>query len=161
VRPVEAIFLDPTCRGGALPGHMDCHCQVGFVAECACGVTTTGGILHQARITGPESPERPIAEADFQLSREDNHPLPTRGRMPIDELLGRELLQPNARCCLDLPELRMVLWLQLVDVGFTISTGIQPIYPHNRSFQRMNCPNHFTCQFSYLVAPSPTGRGLG
>jgi hypothetical protein len=54
---------------------VDCHRQAGFVAERACGVTSTSGILHQARITGPKSPERPIAEADFQLSRKDNHPL--------------------------------------------------------------------------------------
>jgi hypothetical protein len=63
---------------------MDCHRYAGLIAERARGVTATGSILHQARITGSESPERPIAEADFQLSGEDNHPLPTWGGMPID-----------------------------------------------------------------------------
>jgi hypothetical protein len=48
----------------------------------------------------------------------------------------------------------MVLWLQLVDVGFAISAGIQPIYTHNRSFQGTNCPKRFMCQFSYPAAPS-------
>jgi hypothetical protein len=46
-------------------------------------------------------------------------------------------------------------------VGFTISTGIQSINTHSRSFQRSNCPNRFTCQFSYLVAPLPLGEDLG
>jgi hypothetical protein len=71
-------------------------------------MTTTGGVLYQARITWPESPESPIAEADFQLSRKDDHPLPTRGRVPVNELLSSKILQPDTRCGLDFPELQMV-----------------------------------------------------
>jgi len=124
-------------------------------------VTTTGGVLYQARITWPESPECPIAEADFQLSREDDHPLPTRGGVPVDELLSGKFLQPNTRGGLDLPELRMVFWLQLLEVGFTISTGVQSRYTPNRSFQSTNDPNRCTCQFPSRVAPSRPGIGPG
>ena len=88
-------------RSRPLPSHVDRHRQAGLLAERACGVATTGGVLYQARITGSESPERPIAEADFQLARENDHPLPARRRMPIDELLRRKLLQPNAGCGLE------------------------------------------------------------
>jgi hypothetical protein len=57
--------------------------------------------------------------------------------VPIDELLGGEFLQPNARCGLDLPQFRMVFWLQLIDVRFPVSTGIQSIQTHDRSFSRL------------------------
>ena len=77
--------------------------------------------------------------------------------MPIDEPFSREFLQPNATL-LDLPELRRSSpWLQLVDAGFAISTGIQPIYTPDRSFQGTNHPNRFTSP-PYPSLPLPLGE---
>jgi integrase len=42
----EETSLDSARAGGASPGHVDCHRQAGSIAERACGVTATGGILH-------------------------------------------------------------------------------------------------------------------
>jgi hypothetical protein len=45
-RPIEVVSLDSARGGGPSPGHVDCHRQAGSIAERACGVTATGGILH-------------------------------------------------------------------------------------------------------------------
>jgi hypothetical protein len=63
-----------------------------LIAERASSVAATSGILHQACITGSESLQRSITEADFKLARKNNDPLPVWGRMPIEKFLGRKLL---------------------------------------------------------------------
>jgi hypothetical protein len=102
---------------------MDRHRQAWQIAERASGVAATGGVLYQACIAWSKSPQCPIAKADLKLAREDNHPLPARGGVPIDELLRCKLLQANAGCGMKFPKFRVVLWLELLDVGLPICTG--------------------------------------
>src|SRR4026208_2033188 len=90
------------------------------------GMARAGGVLDQPRVAGAEEVLGAIAQPDLELAREDDHELPARRGMPVDEVADRALPKRNLGGREPLGPRRGSLEIDRLDVGLPVGAGVEP-----------------------------------
>src|SRR5262249_49678922 len=105
------------------------HADLG--AEHARGVPLARRVLDEPGITGTEHVLRAIAQADLELTRENDHKLPAGGRVPVQELAGRPFSERDLARGETFQPVGLRLEIDLLDVGLLIGARVQPECRHH------------------------------
>ena len=76
-----------------------------------------GGVSHQAGVAGAEYVLGAVAQANFQLARQDNHVLGAGRRMPVLETSYRGSPEGDGGCVLGVGPVRGIVQVNGLDVG--------------------------------------------
>src|SRR4026208_210527 len=105
--------------------------QTRYAAVDAGGMSLAGGVLDQPRVAGAEEVLGAVAQPDLELAREDDHELPERRGMPVDEVADRALPKRNLGGREPLGPRRGSLEIDRLDVGLPVGAGVEPECLHD------------------------------
>src|SRR5438093_9723738 len=101
-----------------------------LVADHARGVPLARRVLDEPRVTRPKHVLRSVAQADLELSGENDHELTPRRRVPVEELAGGPLAERDLARGEPLQPVRLRLELDLLDVRLLIHARVHTKCPH-------------------------------
>src|SRR5712692_2938002 len=104
--------------------------HAGLIAVDLGGVPLARGVLDEARVARAEDVLGPVAQADLELARHDDHELAPGRRMPVLEIAGRALAKGDLRGGEALPPLRRLGERDRLDVRLTIGARIESEQSH-------------------------------
>src|SRR5215831_21399359 len=123
---ISGSFGGLTRRSGQRDGgrHTD------LVADDARGVPLARRVLDEPRVSRSKHVLRAVAQADLELSGENDHELTPRRRMPVEKLAGRPLAKRYLARRKTLEPVGLRLEIDLLDVTLLIRSRIHPKRPH-------------------------------
>src|SRR5512145_1880081 len=108
-----------------------------LVAENARRVTFARRVLDEPRVARAEDVLRAVAEADLELSGQNDDELAARRGMPVEELADRPLPKRDLAGRKPLEPVGLRLELDRLDVRLLVRARVQPVCPHHA----LRCPN--------------------
>src|SRR5262245_49797185 len=117
-------------RVRSLLGQRDGRRHAGLIAVHTRRVTSTRRVFDEPRIARTEDGLRAVAQADLELTRQNDDELAARRRMPVEEPSDRILTECNLCRCEAFRPVRRLREVDLLDVGLSISSGVQPKRRH-------------------------------
>ncbi len=99
------------------------------------GVTLSGGVLDQSGVPGPEDLLGPVAQANLQLSGQNDYELTSRSGMPIRRISHSRFPKDNVGCIPGLGPLRSLGKVNRVYVGLSVVAAVKSKGAHNISPQ--------------------------